>query len=103
MSPFAWQSNKAILFYFTPNSVSEIQFGVRIQRQNFSYTGEGLQVAHDDVKNAGCPCVWALPSLLWTSSQDGFFQNLKVAAWKMASLCLLVRVGGECKSTLPQS
>ena len=24
VSPFAWQSNKAILFYFTQNSVSEI-------------------------------------------------------------------------------
>ena len=27
MSPFAWQSNKAIFFYFIQNSVSEIQFG----------------------------------------------------------------------------
>ena len=26
-SPSAWQSNKAILFYFTQNSVSEIAFG----------------------------------------------------------------------------
>ena len=58
---------------------------------------------NDVVKNAGCPCVWALPSLLWTSSQDAFLQNLKVAAGKMASLCLLVREGDECKSPLPQS
>ena len=27
VSPFAWESNKAILFYFTQNSVSKIQFG----------------------------------------------------------------------------
>ena len=26
MSSFAWQSDKAIFFYFTQNSVSEIQF-----------------------------------------------------------------------------
>ena len=30
--PFAWQSNKAILFYFTQNSVSEIRFGISVQR-----------------------------------------------------------------------
>ena len=32
MAPFAWESNKAILFYFTQNSVSEIEFGVSVQR-----------------------------------------------------------------------
>ena len=32
MAPFAWQSNKAILFYFTQNSVSEIQFCTGVQR-----------------------------------------------------------------------
>ena len=32
VSPFAWQSNKAILFYFTQNSVSKIQFHTRVQR-----------------------------------------------------------------------
>ena len=29
---FAWQSTKAILFYFTENSVSEIWFGTSVQR-----------------------------------------------------------------------
>ena len=37
MPPFAWQSNKAILFYFAQNSVSEIQFGTDVQRPNFGY------------------------------------------------------------------
>ena len=37
MSPFAWQSNKAILFYFTQNSVSEIQFGTSVQRLSFRH------------------------------------------------------------------
>ena len=32
MFPFAWQSNKSVLFFFTQNSVSEIQFGTGIQR-----------------------------------------------------------------------
>ena len=32
VSPFAWQSNKAILFYFTQNSVPEIWFGSGVQR-----------------------------------------------------------------------
>ena len=32
VASFAWQSNKAILFYFTQNSVSEIWFGVKIKR-----------------------------------------------------------------------
>ena len=27
MSPLAWQSNKALHFYFTQNSVSKIRFG----------------------------------------------------------------------------
>ena len=35
VSPFAWQSNKAILFYFTQNSVSEVWFGTGVQRQSF--------------------------------------------------------------------
>ena len=40
MSPFAWQSNKVILFYFTKNSVSEIWFGIGIQRSlNFAING----------------------------------------------------------------
>ena len=32
VSPFAWQSNKALLFYFTQNSVSEIVFSSGVQR-----------------------------------------------------------------------
>ena len=35
VSPFAWQSNKAILFYFTQNSVSEIQFSTSAQSTKF--------------------------------------------------------------------
>ena len=35
VSPFAWQSNKAILFFFTQNSDSEIQFGTSAQRPSF--------------------------------------------------------------------
>ena len=31
LDPFAWQDEEAILFYFTPNSVSEIEFGVGAQ------------------------------------------------------------------------
>ena len=35
VSPFAWQSNKVILSYFTQNSVSKIQFGTSAQRPSF--------------------------------------------------------------------
>ena len=35
MSPFAWQSNKAILFYFTQHSVFEIRFDIGAQRPSF--------------------------------------------------------------------
>ena len=35
MSPFAWQSNKAILLYFIQKPVSEIQFGTGVQRPRF--------------------------------------------------------------------
>ena len=38
MAPFAWQSDKAFLFYFTQNSASKIQFSTGVQRPNFSYT-----------------------------------------------------------------
>ena len=31
VSPIAWQSNKAILFYFAQNSVSKIQFSTSTQ------------------------------------------------------------------------
>ena len=37
MDPFAWQSNKAVFFYFTQNSVSDIQFSTRIQRLKSGY------------------------------------------------------------------
>ena len=35
VAPFAWQSNKAILFYFTQNSVSELRFGVGFTEAEF--------------------------------------------------------------------
>ena len=37
MSPFAWQRNKAILFYFNQNSVSEIRFSTGAQRPSFQH------------------------------------------------------------------
>ena len=37
MSPFAWQSNKAILFYFTQNSVSEVGISTGAQRSSFRH------------------------------------------------------------------
>ena len=37
VSSFAWQSNKAILFYFTKNSVSEIRFGTGARRPSFQH------------------------------------------------------------------
>ena len=44
MLPFAWKSNKSVLFYFTQNSVSEIQFGDSVQRQGFGITATGNRV-----------------------------------------------------------
>ena len=45
--PFAWQSNKAILLYFTQNSVSEISFGTGVQKgQAF---GNGMNVLRNTV------------------------------------------------------
>ena len=37
VSPFAWQNNKAILFFFTQNSVSEIQSGTSAQMPSFQH------------------------------------------------------------------
>ena len=37
VSPFAWQSNKAILFYFTWNSASKIWFSTDAQRLSFRH------------------------------------------------------------------
>jgi len=37
VSPFAWQSNKATLFYFTQNSVLEIGFRAGSQRSSFQH------------------------------------------------------------------
>ena len=35
VSPFAWQSTEVILFYFTQNSVSKMQFSTSAQRLSF--------------------------------------------------------------------
>ena len=35
--PFAWKSNKAVLFYLTQNSASEIKFGTGAQRLSFQH------------------------------------------------------------------
>ena len=37
VAPFAWQSNKAILFYFTQNAVSEIRLCTGAQRSSFQH------------------------------------------------------------------
>jgi len=42
VSPFPWQNIKAILFYFTPNSVSEIQFSTGAQKPSFQHQHQGL-------------------------------------------------------------
>ena len=51
VSPFAWQSNKAILFYFTQNSVSEIQFGVRVQRLDSASVAPPQEGSGEDWEN----------------------------------------------------
>ena len=46
MSPFAWQSNKAILFYFTQNSVSKIWFTISVLRSwAFSISGDRCPIS----------------------------------------------------------
>ena len=35
VAPFAWQSSKALVFCFAPNSVSEVQFGTGAWRPSF--------------------------------------------------------------------
>ena len=37
VAPFARQSNRVILFYFTQNSVSDIRFGTSAQRPSFQH------------------------------------------------------------------
>ena len=39
--PFAWQSDKPTLLYFTPNSASETQFGTGTQRLSFQHQVHG--------------------------------------------------------------
>ena len=46
VSPFARQSNKTILFYFTQKSVSEIQFGTGAQRLSFQHQYQEVSVGH---------------------------------------------------------
>ena len=47
VSPFAWQSNKALLFYFTQNSVSEIWFGTSAEAELSASKVEGCSQLHD--------------------------------------------------------
>ena len=42
MVPFAWQSNKTVLFYFTQKSVSTFLFGVGEQTQQQGQTQESI-------------------------------------------------------------
>ena len=44
MSLFAWQSNKAILFYLAQNSVSNIQFSTGAERLNYGAIEGGASV-----------------------------------------------------------
>ena len=37
MSPFAWQGNKALFFYFTQNSIPEIYFSTGVERPYFQH------------------------------------------------------------------
>ena len=53
---FSWQSNKAILFHFTQTSVSEIWFGVRIQRLD-SASLSGLCSPHLCIASSSCSTI----------------------------------------------
>ena len=46
VSPFAWQSNKAILLYFTQNSVSRFDLALLYRGQAF-----GITTSMDDTKS----------------------------------------------------
>ena len=51
MSPFAWQSNKVILFYFTQNSAFEIQFSTGAERMTFWHHNYSVLVVVDHSTN----------------------------------------------------
>ena len=86
LSPFAWQYNKAVLFVFTPNSISITQFSLVAQRPVFGnitkllaawlkefgsrgkeYKGQEAHVQHPVV------LAWAFPGLLWWKEEWKFF------------------------------
>ena len=50
----AWQSNKALLFYFTQNSVSEIWFGTSVQRSSALQSLVILLVARTVLTGISC-------------------------------------------------
>ena len=96
MSPFAFQSNKALLFYFTQNSVSGIQFGTGQRGWAFgirsSYPLQGLLTgAHFRVS-----ALYSLEMLMWgvrskqgSCVRDGMWTSRGVA---LADLSAKVRV-----------
>ena len=55
MAPFAWQSSKAVLFYFTHNSISEIPLGTGVQRLRFWQQIQGKEWCRERLRgvNAG--------------------------------------------------
>ena len=44
MSPFAWQSNKAVLFYFAQNSVSNVQLSTGAEKLNYGARAGGASI-----------------------------------------------------------
>ena len=70
VAPFAWQSNKAILFYFTQNSVSEIGFGTSFTEAEFLASAWGVRCAQHRALLAESPSHWIpqplpLPGKSW--------------------------------------
>ena len=69
VTPFAWQSSKATLFYFTQKSVSEIPFGTGAQRPSFRHQDvmlESSRQCQNSVKLVGYPVSvsWELENCL---------------------------------------
>ena len=62
MSFFAWQRNKIILFYFTKNSVSEIDLALVYREAELLASGEG-----QECRDSGSMKDWR--TVLWEPSE----------------------------------
>ena len=82
MAPFVWQNNKAILFYFTQNSVSKISLSLGVQRLDMA--SDSHEVPRLPLNQAAEMCGHEICSILQESQKSG--SQAWLGSWSTLSM-----------------